>query len=704
MAINGMTSVNTLVDLQKAAPPTDGNTTPPAIFLRGRDNPSDKGGGTFSWRADSTAMPDSGIVVRPSSITDPSAAGRWHRVFDGAVSPYWFGAKGDGATDDSDAINAAIAAAGRGNHCLDLVGRFLIKKSIQWDYPITIRADCDILCAAGSYNPIRDLTGYPSVKTVAFDLRGAKFGTVTGSVRIKKAGGETLGDLCAIGSSRNFYSTAQSESADYLVPYEGRLVSINGVGGRGGSNTCWQSLEVHGLEYGVYSPARGSNQYGPVEFDRNASYQAGALVISGGRVFRCTAATGDGKPGAPIPYVANTVDNWEYIQNHQNDDPIPQWSQAEAVKANELRRYLSGGIWRVYRAVSDIAAYGPAPTHGPSAPQDIGNTTFQYDRLAQYYPCLTGMTIAHFFALSVANAWTSRELSGDDSHVSDFRAQACRGPAITLDHGFLSAGAIFIEGSRERYANGDTDQGAFAVECGPYSKLLCQSLYLQGRWRGGVLLGQNGHVEGWCQPDQTFKTATGTFLEFADDAARATGRITMSYNALRAHTASYFLLDNIAASIQGGDIIRWKKPATGAAVHQMRVLSASRDRASYHWVVAYRLLPREGSQILSSAPETGETLEIWRSNSLVGTDKVFEAPTSSLLSRGVIGVTASTGAERNFEIVTLAEEAELTPYRNIQPTVAVASAKDQLHSRTACGGAVWRYDETGSFGKATASN
>jgi hypothetical protein len=83
--------------------PTTGG---PALFSEpGRE-------GTFVWSsannaANVTADPQQGIYVPPATDTT-GASGAWVRKFNGPVYPEWFGAIGDGATNEQAAIQAAI--------------------------------------------------------------------------------------------------------------------------------------------------------------------------------------------------------------------------------------------------------------------------------------------------------------------------------------------------------------------------------------------------------------------------------------------------------------------------------------------------------------------------------------------------------------------------------------------------------------------
>lgn len=75
------------------------------VFVLGYYTPDDGGGGRFYYDEDSVEDDNGGTIIQPTAV---SGAGRWKRVLtDGIINVRWFGAKGDGATDDFDAIMAA---------------------------------------------------------------------------------------------------------------------------------------------------------------------------------------------------------------------------------------------------------------------------------------------------------------------------------------------------------------------------------------------------------------------------------------------------------------------------------------------------------------------------------------------------------------------------------------------------------------------
>lgn len=90
-------SYTNVAEMIAATPPTSvGNR----VAVLGRTTPYDGGGGDFWFDSTSSASTNLGTIFAPSS-----GSGRWKRLFPGAtVHARWFGAKADGVTDDTVAL------------------------------------------------------------------------------------------------------------------------------------------------------------------------------------------------------------------------------------------------------------------------------------------------------------------------------------------------------------------------------------------------------------------------------------------------------------------------------------------------------------------------------------------------------------------------------------------------------------------------
>lgn len=75
-----------------------------SMYVRGYTSAGDGGGGWFRWDAASETADNGGTVI----ALDAGGTGRWERIVTGPRCPDWYGAVGDGAADDTTAVQAAL--------------------------------------------------------------------------------------------------------------------------------------------------------------------------------------------------------------------------------------------------------------------------------------------------------------------------------------------------------------------------------------------------------------------------------------------------------------------------------------------------------------------------------------------------------------------------------------------------------------------
>lgn len=114
-----MNTLNSFAGLTAFNPATSSE-----VYVAGYYVPGDMGGGEFYYYGSSTATVNNGTVF------NSAYGGRWLRVLNGTrVSARWFGATGDGITDDTVALQAAIDYCGANKIGLYLPGGTYIVSS-----------------------------------------------------------------------------------------------------------------------------------------------------------------------------------------------------------------------------------------------------------------------------------------------------------------------------------------------------------------------------------------------------------------------------------------------------------------------------------------------------------------------------------------------------------------------------------------------
>jgi hypothetical protein len=126
---SGLSSTTVSAQLQKAEffesisalKAWSGPTNKTLAFVRGYYAAGDGGGGIYYYDTSSSATDNGGTIIRPTAAP---ASGRWLRQFDAnQYSVEVFGAKGDGSTDDSAAIQAALDAIGSAGGAVTFQGK-----------------------------------------------------------------------------------------------------------------------------------------------------------------------------------------------------------------------------------------------------------------------------------------------------------------------------------------------------------------------------------------------------------------------------------------------------------------------------------------------------------------------------------------------------------------------------------------------------
>jgi hypothetical protein len=214
---------------------------PSIVSVGGASAPGDGGGGLFYWAAGDASNTDDAMVIGPNR----GPAGRYKRVHDGVIRVKWFNAKGDNRTDDTAAINAAIAYANSLQFPVRLhfdPGQYRITAALrEITKPIRLTGDgprAAILAFAGSYDCITIKSTIPGVRVANAGLRGLGL----------YASGMTGGNLIVVDYAQG------TELSDLIVDSPYNLLSIRQSGETRLSNIHMASIRG---EYGVKAYGAG---------------------------------------------------------------------------------------------------------------------------------------------------------------------------------------------------------------------------------------------------------------------------------------------------------------------------------------------------------------------------------------------------------------------------------------------------------------
>lgn len=234
----------------------------------------DGGGGQFYYDAGASDADNSGTIIAPTA-----GAGRWKRIYSGAVNVKWFGAKGDGVADDTTAIVAAINLSGGTPHGASSIalpgGNFIVSS-------LDINANVNIV-GAGREGTTITVTGFGTYAFLKYGvlLRGSGPGegyvSLTGVyVKVQSTETSQIGILItkralltdvrvknAPGDGIYLHSVNVSTETPYFSRFESVWSTNNGGAGikiTGNCNGCqFINCEANGNnEHGIHAAPIGS--------------------------------------------------------------------------------------------------------------------------------------------------------------------------------------------------------------------------------------------------------------------------------------------------------------------------------------------------------------------------------------------------------------------------------------------------------------
>jgi len=136
-----------------------------AIYVAGYKIPNDGGGGWFLFSLDDE-IEDGGTVFKGAH------GGVWIRIFDGNLNPRWYGAAGNGTSDDSSAFQKAIDACAKLKKAISIdSGHYRLEHNIVKDSSF----QCPSMYGGAQGSTLLDFSALPAGKS-GITLRGGSGG------------------------------------------------------------------------------------------------------------------------------------------------------------------------------------------------------------------------------------------------------------------------------------------------------------------------------------------------------------------------------------------------------------------------------------------------------------------------------------------------------------------------------------------------
>ncbi len=240
----------------------------------------DLGGGLFRWNAASTATDDGGITIAQTGTT----TGRWVRIppAGGYLVPQMFGAKGDGTTDDTAAVNATAAALGNQGGGLMWGGASkYLANSGNLLIPSGVKVACQVPLV-GNNNP----TNYLNTKS-AFIIAPA-YSLVMGQA-------SELEECSVLSTAAVASNPTTAQQAVALA------ASFTGTGIKAASDVTIRNTFIGGFALGIQSASGARARFENINIDATACIaSSNSHDISRFRGIHCFPFLTSGAAGAPV--------------------------------------------------------------------------------------------------------------------------------------------------------------------------------------------------------------------------------------------------------------------------------------------------------------------------------------------------------------------------------------------------------------------